>query len=429
MIPNPKQLNRKSAAETRGIGFPSLTFDTPMPASPHQAGTRQFVRTLFESYDSFYAKEVRSRRFKHADMMEILIALQSSLGGILSIRQVGVSAEGRSINSLSMGRGKKKILMWSQMHGDEPTATMGLFDMLSWFARNGSALEAAKILSETSILIIPMLNPDGAERFQRRNAQGIDINRDAASLRTNEAKILKRVRDEFAPEYGLNLHDQEPRYTVGSSGKVATIALLAPAVDVAKSDNAVRIRAKKMAAQLVDILQPYIDGHISRYDDSFEPRAFGDNVQKWGTSTVLIESGGHADDPAKMFIRKLNCLAILGLCYSVATGEIEGAEIRRYEALPENTKNLYDIIIRDATVTFGGGLNPIVGDVGINEEEVAEGNSVRRRGKIVDFGDLSTFTSFVTYDGKGATLDGNGLKLESYVDVEKLVAGLKRVSR
>ena len=34
--------------------------------------------------------------------------------------------------------------------------------------------------------MVPMLNPDGAERFQRRNAQGIDINRDALLLQSPE---------------------------------------------------------------------------------------------------------------------------------------------------------------------------------------------------------------------------------------------------
>ena len=157
---------------------------------------------------------------------------------IFNIEQIGVSSEGRSINLLTIGSGKKKIFMWSQMHGDEPTATMGMLDMLSYIGKNQTAPEVKKILAETTLLIIPMLNPDGAERFQRRSVHGIDINRDALQLQTNEARILKQTRDKYSPEFGFNLHDQEPRYTVGSTGKVATIALLAPTYDYAKSENA-----------------------------------------------------------------------------------------------------------------------------------------------------------------------------------------------
>jgi len=348
------------------------------------------------------------------------------MNNILAIEHIGTSSEGRSINLLTLGRGKKKIFMWSQMHGDEPTATMGIFDMLSYIANRRSTAEVQKILSETTLLIIPMLNPDGAEQFQRRNAQGIDINRDALQLRTNEAKILKQMRDRFSPEFGLNLHDQEPRYTVGSSGNVATIALLAPSIDRAKSENAVRLRAKKVAAQLVDILALFIGGHISRYDDSFEPRAFGDNIQKWGTSTVLIESGGSKNDPEKVFIRKLNCVALLGVCYAIATGEYEAADILRYEHLADNTKNLYDVIIRNVTLVFGNGIEPVIGDVGINIEESIDVNGVvQRKEKVIDVGDLSTFTSFVTFDAGGKPIDGGSVKLESYVDVGRLLERLK----
>jgi hypothetical protein len=31
-----------------------------------------------------------------------------------------------------VGNGKKKVLLWTQMHGDEPTATMASFDMFNF---------------------------------------------------------------------------------------------------------------------------------------------------------------------------------------------------------------------------------------------------------------------------------------------------------
>ncbi|MGA9408499.1 MAG: M14 family zinc carboxypeptidase [Bacteroidota bacterium] len=389
--------------------------------------TAKFTQALYNSYEAYKVKEVTSRRLTQSAMMNILARLQTSLKNILNIDHIGESSEGRAINLLSIGAGKKKIFMWSQMHGDEPTATMGLLDMLSYISKNHTTPEVKKILSETSILIIPMLNPDGAERFQRRSVHGIDINRDALQLQTKEAKLLKQTRDKYSPEFGFNLHDQEPRYTVGSTGKVATIALLAPTYDYAKSDNAVRLRAKQIAASLVDIFSPFIEGHISRYDDSFEARAFGDNIQKWGTSTVLIESGGSVGDPEKMSIRKLNCVALLGICYSIATGEYGHADVSRYERLPENTKNLYDFIIRGIRLTFANGVAPVVVDVGINTEESVDGKGiVRQKNKIVDIGDLSGYSSFHAFDAKGKSVDGSEIVMEGVVDLEKLVLGMKR---
>ena len=396
-----------------------------MPNRPLKSTTLDITRALYDSYDSYRMTQVKSRRLKHADLIPILESLQSSLEGILKIEQIGASSEGRSINLLTMGSGKKKIFMWSQMHGDEPTATMGILDLLSYFRSYRSAQEVDKILAETKLLILPMLNPDGAERFQRRSVHGIDINRDALQLQTIEARILKQTRDTYSPEFGFNLHDQEPRYTVGASGKPATIALLAPSIDHAKSENAVRIRAKKVAAQLVDILSPIIPGQISRYDDAFEVRAFGDNIQKWGTSTVLIESGGSAGDPEKMFIRKLNCIALLGISYAIATGEYEQADVSNYERLPENAKNLYDLIIRGATLTQLNGAASVVVDIGINIDEVTKENgSVVEQAKVVDLGDLRTFTSYREIQAGGKSIDANRVVLESIVDLENLVGPL-----
>ncbi len=399
-----------------------------MAAPSLDSDIRRYTRDLYDSYEAYKVKDVTSKRFKHSAMMDILHLLQASMKNILRIEQIGVSSEGRSINLLTIGSGKKKIFMWSQMHGDEPTATMGVLDMLSYIGQNQASREVEKILAETTLLIIPMLNPDGAERFQRRSVHGIDINRDALQLQTNEAKLLKQTRDEYSPEFGFNLHDQEPRYTVGSSGNVATIALLAPAYDYAKSENAIRLRAKKVAAALVTIFSQFIGGHISRYDDSFEPRAFGDNIQKWGTSTVLIESGGSKGDPEKMSIRKLNCVALLGICYSIAAGEYEHADVSLYERLPENTKNLCDIIISGLTLTFANGVASVVVDVGLNTEETVDSRGVvQQKMKIVEIGDLSMHSSFQAIDARGKSANSSEIVMERVVDLEKLISALKGV--
>ncbi len=403
-----------------------LTFFTIGILVMYAEAQTQFTTSLFNSYESYKAKEITTHRFTHAELMKILDNLKSQYGDIMAMEDAGKSAEGRSIKLLTLGKGKTKIFMWSQMHGDEPTATMGLMDALNYIAANQNSAEVKKILSETTLLIIPMLNPDGAERFQRRTSQGIDMNRDALRLQTPEAKILKGIRDKYNPEIGFNLHDQDPRYTVGKTGKVATIALLAPAMNVEKTDNAVRTRAKKIAAELVNIFKPFIDGHISRYDDSFEPRAFGDNIQKWGTSTALIESGGWANDPGKMFIRKLNCVALLSIFHSIATAQYEKANISDYENLQENTRNLYDVIIEKATLTFSDSRMPITADIGIDFEEKKENGVMKRIGRVVDCGDLSVYAAFEKISGEGKSLNASEFELNDIVDINTVRELLKK---
>jgi hypothetical protein len=194
------------------------------------------------------------------------------------------------------------------MHGNESTATMALFDLFNFLEGKGDPYDAIRQLlkSQLQLKFIPMLNPDGADAFKRRNALDIDLNRDAISLISPEAVVLKKARDDFEPEFGFNLHDQQIYYNVVNTPKQATISLLAPAYNEATEINDVRGRAMQTIASMNHLLQQLIPGQVGKYDDAFEPRAFGDNIQKWGTRTILIESGGLKGDPENQMLRRVD---------------------------------------------------------------------------------------------------------------------------
>ena len=198
---------------------------------------------------------------------------------------VGESIEGRAISAVTYGAGPTSVLLWSQMHGNESTASMALADLTNFLATADSSALASLLADRLTITMIPMLNPDGAERFVRENALGIDVNRDARILATPEGQLLKRVRDSLQADFGFNLHDQGSR-TAGDDGLLVAIALLAPAADEERSWGSVRLRARKVAAVVAGALEPDIPGRMARYDDSYATRAFGDRMQQWGTSTV-----------------------------------------------------------------------------------------------------------------------------------------------
>jgi hypothetical protein len=343
---------------------------------------------------------------------------------------LGTSAEGREIALYSIGDGSAKVMLWSQMHGDEPTATMALMDIFSFFAKNPEHIATKTIREKLTLLVIPMLNPDGTERFTRRTAQMIDMNRDALALATPEAKILKNTLDKYQSEYGFNLHDQEPRYTVGTTQKITAVALLAPAADESRGDNLVRLQAKRVASTLAKVLNLFIPENLAKWDDTFYPTAFGDNIQKWGTSTVLIESGGWRGDPNKFFIRKLNCIGLLVTLYAIAAGEISKEDVAMYEQIPFNTKLGCDYIIRNAMLKANGQIAPIRVDVGINFDKrlnVLTGQ-MDDYATIMEIGDLSTFTALEKeVDANGAELDADLIKLEHPLSVDKVEFLLKQM--
>ena len=298
---------------------------------------QSFDKQLFDSYDEFREASIKSRRFKHRDIQPLI----DSLKGLneFEITLLGKSVQGRSISMISVGKGDIQVLLWSQMHGDESTATASIFDIINYLKADKS------ILKNIRVHFIPMLNPDGAELFARRNAIGIDINRDAVKLQSPESKLLKKVRDSLDADFGFNLHDQSKYYNTSQSLKPATISFLAPAFNFEKDINETRGNAMRVIGKMNGILQRYIKGQVGRYSDEFEPRAFGDNMQKWGTSTILIESGGHYDDPEKMFIRKLNYISILSAFQVISTQSYLSTTLDKYLSIPKNDRKLFDLKI------------------------------------------------------------------------------------
>ncbi len=317
--------------------------------------------------------------------------------------KLGESIEGRAIYDVSFGKGKTQVLLWSQMHGDESTATMAGLDLFNFFTANDKKFADLRqsILQNVTVHFIPMLNPDGAEEFERRNALGVDMNRDALRLQSPESQILKHIRDSLKADFGFNLHDQSTYYTSGVNKEAATISFLPPAYNYAKDINPVRERAMQMIVQLNEALQHYVKGHAARYNDDFEPRAFGDNIQKWGTSTVLIESGGFPDDPEKQRIRKLNFMLLVTALDAIATESYKKLDREKYWEIPENESYLYDLIVRNVQKEVNGKLYTI--DVGINyfEIEFENINDYFDIGSIQELGDMSTFFGYQEFDAQG----------------------------
>ncbi|NNL07619.1 MAG: peptidase M14, partial [Croceitalea sp.] len=215
---------------------------------------------------------------------------------------------------------------------------------------------------------------------------------------------LKGIRDSLDAAFGFNLHDQSTYYNAERTPKPATISYLATAYNYEKDINEVRANAMKVIVFMNNIIQKYAPGQVGRYNDDFEPRAFGDNIAKWGTSLILIESGGYANDIEKQEIRKLNYVSILSALYTIAKENYKQIPIEEYEKIPRNDRNLFDLKIENVTYEHNG--QDFILDLGIQRQEVdKEGhNDFYYKSNIVDQGDLSTYYGYETFDAEGYTL-------------------------
>jgi hypothetical protein len=287
----------------------------------------------------------------HSDIQIFLKRLQAEQS--VQITNEGNSFEGRSIRRITYGKGPIVILAWTQMHGNEATATASVFDMLDMLLQQSDPrLSDAQELF--TLHIVPMLNPDGAQRCIRHNAQAIDINRDAMAKQTLEGNILMGLVDSLRPDIAFNLHDQSPYYQCGTNGHPSTIAFLAPAFDVDKTIDTNRHLAMALIAKMTEAIRPHIPKCVARYDDTFSPRSFGDRIAGKGAATILIESGAAYDDPNRQIARRMNVIAMLEAMSMLKDrhhGKLPDAQLTAYQQaywnIPENnSETLSSLVIR-----------------------------------------------------------------------------------
>ena len=86
---------------------------------------------------------------------------------VLGHRVIGHSVQGRPIVAWHLGEpGKKKVVLISLMHGNEPAPRRILTDL-----RDGAPVH------DVNLWIVPVYNPDGLAHHTRKNAHGVDPNR------------------------------------------------------------------------------------------------------------------------------------------------------------------------------------------------------------------------------------------------------------
>lgn len=322
--------------------------------------------------------------------------------GLVRIEERGVSAEGRPILVLAAGSGPEKVLLWSQMHGDEPTATCALVDLLSHLVATRAEPPTRELLSRLTLLAIPMLNPDGTARNDRRNAQGLDVNRDALRLQTPEGRFLKEVRDRHQPTTGFNLHNQSPLVGAGEEGPQVALAVLAVSSSQNEGDGPALARKKGLAAHVARVAGVLAPGRVARYGTDYTERAFGDSMSRWGTPTVLVETGGwQGPDEAERLVR-LNFVVLLSALHALARGE-ETLDAPAYDLLPKNARGRFvELLLRRGSVHGGRGLPPFTADLAFVRPRSFAGDGARLQATtLADVGDLAHLCGLEEIDAEG----------------------------
>jgi len=339
-------------------------------------------------YNSFKELTLEGRYVKNSH----IIPLAEQHKVIAEITKIGSSVEKRSIYSYRFGTGEKKILVWSQMHGNESTTTKALFDFFNRLHYNDEIV--SKLFSACTFCIIPILNPDGAEKYTRVNANNVDLNRDAQQLSQPESKVLLSVYDSFKPDYCFNLHGQRTIFSAGFSANSSVLSFLSPAQDRQRSVTQTRKVAMELIVAINNALKDVLPDQISRYDDGFNINCVGDSFQSMNTPTILFEAGHFPGDYSREKTRFFIYEALMTSFIFIANSDIEGDGYQSYFSLPENQKLFFDVIIRNVV----GSEEELV-DVAIQYEETLVDEKLLFVPKVVKVGSLEEYFGHTEIDG------------------------------
>lgn len=90
-----------------------------------------------------------------------------------------------------------RLLVLSGVHGNEQAGIVCIPEILERYDRDGAV----------GLQVVTPVNAVGAAELSRFNADGYDINRDFLRFRTEEARLVRRVFDDFRPDFVLSLHE------------------------------------------------------------------------------------------------------------------------------------------------------------------------------------------------------------------------------
>ncbi len=313
------------------------------------------------------------------------------------IEIIGNSVLRNPIYKYQIGEGKIRILFWSQMHGNESTTTKALFDFFNVI--QGDSDFAKELIRNFTFCVIPMLNPDGAKRYTRENANSIDLNRDSQDLSQPESILLRKIFEDFKPDFCYNLHDQRTIFGVGDSGKPATLSFLAPAYNEEREMNASRLKAVNLIAGINSVLQHYIPGQIGRFDDSFNSNCIGDTFQLLGVPTVLFEAGHYPNDYDREETRKYVFFALVSSFSILIENDIVISKLDDYLIIPQNKVVFYDFIYKNIKIYYDG-IEKITNFAAQYKEELIE-NNLYFNAYIVKIDNLEHYFGHTEYNANG----------------------------
>lgn len=307
---------------------------------PNYGGNESINTSILHTYDSMAAE----------------LKKQDAKQSALELELIGQSVKGRDLflAKYLSDPANPTILFLTQQHGNEQLTTEGALEVIKHLGTG----RMSSVLDNVNILVLPMLNPDGAmgdvdfplddylakgdRHLTRYNANNVDINRDHVAKTQPEIQALHyNVLQAYDIDYMIDLHHQGTRSAV--DGKLVSGSILHPTTpDVAPE---VLEGSKRLGAIVYQSVDPTGWGHLGKYAGGTANTIARNGVAaEYGISTLLFEMRGMSDhenpdavlgQKSNGYLRQQTITTLESTIRAVADGSVETADTSIWETLPE----------------------------------------------------------------------------------------------
>lgn len=359
---------------------------------------------------------------RYITLSSILPILKKSANNV-AVLTIGKSVLDTPIFQLKLGTGKFKIFMWSQMHGNESTTTKAVFDLINFL--NSEDKIAIEILKNCTLIILPMVNPDGAKLYTRTNANLVDLNRDSIALSQPESIILKNAFLNFQPDLCFNLHDQRTIFGVDKIGVASSVSFLAPSYNQERDYNQNRLKAVSLINKMNSVLQKEVPNGVARFDDAHNPNCIGDAFQMQNVPTILFEAGHFPQDYDREISRRLIFISLVVAISKSYENVIVDNELDNYLKIPQNNPNFYDFIYKNIRINYD--CNDLITNFAFQYKEVLLEDKIEFIAHLVAYGDLNESYGHFVLDCNGALLENWNSKFPEIGEVADFILNQEKV--
>lgn len=154
------------------------------------------------------------RTSSHVELIDFLQEVAQRSDRVV-LDQLAVTTQGRPVPMVYLGSppvtdpasawmsGRPTVFFTGSVHGNERAGKEGSQQLIRELALG----EISPLLDEVNVVIVPSLNPDGAEGAGRTNSLGYDLNRDFVALETPEISAVVDFVATWRPDVFVDVHN------------------------------------------------------------------------------------------------------------------------------------------------------------------------------------------------------------------------------